>query len=318
MKKKELLNIKNSVDTMYNRTIISPQAKQIINRILAEQTLQKSISMSKIIGEQLSSIGKRIVNLKEILKEITEDYDNLIREISSISSTIDLNNLNKSINNLIRNANNFLITLNEKMQEFDSESKNILTNLENIKRSINEIPDQERRALLHKTIQKTETTIKNYHQGFLNYYNQYQTIKELIFHLQPIKNDMEELENQIKELNDYYNKFRQENDPRKKNTIAGRFIDSYNKNTKNLINKIIQNISGIPTPMITRSLYTAIENLKTNLRTAIRELNNDIKQKYEEMKYFHDDWSRQMRNQRQQNHQQNNRGGNRNIGRHRR
>ena len=129
---------------------------------------------------------------------------------------------------------------------------------------------------------------------------------------------MEELENQIKELNDYYNKFRQENDPRKKNTIAGRFIDSYNKNTKNLINKIIQNISGIPTPMITRSLYTAIENLKTNLRTAIRELNNDIKQKYEEMKYFHDDWSRQMRNQRQQNHQQNNRGGNRNIGRHRR
>jgi hypothetical protein len=319
-KKKELFDIKNSVDIKYNSILNSPRAKQIINRILAEQTSQKNRQILQNIAGRLPSIGKRITNLKDILKKITDDYNKLIREISSINPTIDPNNLNLKalINNLIRNAQDFLITLDEKKREFDSEYDKIFTGLKDLQPSINEIPNQEKRAQLYKTIQTIETVIKNYHQDFLNYYNQHQTINALISHLRSIERDIETLENQIKELNGYYNDFKQRRKLTKKNTIAGRFINLYNSNTKNLINGIIQHISNIPTPMTTRSLYNAIEDLKTKLLTAIQQLNNDIKQKYEEMRDFHANWSRQRRNQRQQNRQQDNRRGNRNVGRRRR
>jgi hypothetical protein len=319
MKKKELLNIKNSVDTMYNRTIISPQAKQIINRILVNPISQK-------ITVILRRIGTQSRNLKSILSTLEnpeEIYKDLINQISSINPTIDPNNLNTSINNLInsidnliKNAQDILTTLDKKKQEFDSEYIEILKNLEHLKHSIDKFPNQEVRSSLYKTVGNFETTTRNYHQAFNSYYTRhYEIVNQLINRLQLIKDDMGKLENQIKKLNGYYNKFRQENDPMKKNTIAGRFIDFYNKNTKNLIDRIIQHISNIPTPMITRHLYIAIENLKNKLRTAIRQLNDDIEQKYEEMKDFHADWSRQRRNQRRQNRQQDNRRGNRNGGR---
>jgi chromosome segregation ATPase len=315
-KKKELFDIKNSVDIKYNSILNSPRAKQIINRILAEQISQKTRQISQNVARRL----QRIQNLKGILKKITDDYNNLIEKISSINPTIDPNNPNLKtlINNLIRDAREFLITLDEEKRKFDSEYDKISTGLKDLQPSINEIPNQEKRAQLYKTIPTIETVIKNYQQDFLNYYNQYQTINELISHLQPIERDIETLENQIKKLNGYYNDFKQKRKSMEKNKIAGKFINLYNNNTKNLINGIIQHISNIPTPMTTRSLYNAIENLKTKLLTAIQQLNNVIEQKYEEIKNFHTNWSRQRRNQGQQNRQQDNRRRNRNAGRRRR
>jgi methyl-accepting chemotaxis protein len=317
-KKKELFDIKNSVDIKYNSILNSPRAKQIIKDLLTIQNFLLTRQISQDIAKKLRSITKQIQKLKNILKKIKDDYDDLIRKISSINLN-NFNDLIDKINDLIKNAQNFLITLNEQKQEFDSEFNKIPTDLKNLQPYIDKIPNQGERANFHMTVDTLKTSINRYRQDFYNYYNQYhQTINELISHLQLIKGYMEDLEKQIKKLNGYYDDFKKKRKLTEKNTIAGRFIDFYNKNTKNLIDRIIQHISNIPTPMTTRSLYNAIEALKTKLLTAIQQLNNDIEQKYEEMKDFHANRSRQRRNQRQQNRQQDNRRGNRNVGRRRR
>jgi ABC-type transporter Mla subunit MlaD len=317
LKKKieELNMIKNSVDARYNLILNTPQAKQIINFLLTRQ-------ISEDIAKKLQSITEQIKKLENIFKKIIEDYNTLIGKISSINlNTINPNNFNdliNQINELIKNAQNFLITLNEQKQEFDSEFDNILKDLENLQPHIDKIPNQGERDNFHKTVDNFKTSINRFRQAFYNYYNQHQTINELISSLQLIERYMEDLEKQIKKLNGYYTTTRGEGKSAEEYRAAGRFINLYNENTKNLINEIIQHISNIHAPMTTGSLYIAIEDLKTKLHNAIRQLNNDIEQKYDEMKEFQAKWSQQRGNPRQQNRQQDNRRGNRNVRRRRR
>jgi len=273
MKKKELLNIKNSVDSRYNSTLNSPRAKQIINHILVEQTSQN-------IREQLQSIEKQIKELKNILKKIKKEYNDLINLILSIN-TDDYNKLIESINNLIKNAQNFLRTLNKK-QKFDSKYEKILTNLKDLQSHINKIPDQNERARFYTTVKDIETSINNYHQNFYKYYNQYRFFNNLISRLISIKDDMETLEDQIEKLKNYQQQFMNAQKFQEKRIVFEKFKSVYNDIWR-VINKIDREISTIHTSHInTGNLSTAIEDLKTKLRTAIRKLNKEMEQLYNE------------------------------------
>jgi len=281
-KKKELFDIKNSVDIKYNSILNSPRAKQIIDLILIRQ-------ISENINNILDNIKKRNKNLKEILETTRGHYEALIKEISSIHPD-NYNALITSIKNLIEKAHGFLETLNKLRQEFDSEYKNILTDLENLKQSINEIPNQDKRAEYHKTVATMENAIKDYYQNFFNYYNQHQTINELIHHLRSIISDIETLGGQMDELNDYYKMFKKPQSLGERRMAIHKFNDVYNDFIRN-IKKIEDEISNISTHHIsTLDLSRAIEDLKANLRTAIQQLNRWIKNQHNEIEKYYYEW----------------------------
>jgi DNA repair ATPase RecN len=300
-KKKELVNIKNSSDIKYNSTLNSPQAKQIINLFLTSQR-------SRNIEEKLKNIRSRDQNMKSILEDIKKNYNDLIKEISSINP-INYNTLIKSIKNAQDNAHNFLRTINNHKQKFDNEYNEILTDLKKLQPVIKKIPDQNKRSSYHKTVNETISLINNYYHDFYNYYNQYETINQLINYLQSIRNDIETIEERIKELNNYQKQFKEMKSIRKKKEVYRKFIDVFNDMNEH-INSINSNISTISNLHIsTKDLHDAIQNLRDKLYNFTNQLKNDIGKQYNEMEKSYDNWLSQQRiNYRQQNHRHNNKG----------